>query len=245
MIRKSAVRSPDHAMVLAAGLGTRMRPVTDGMPKPLVPVAGKALIDYVLDKLADAGIGTAVVNVHYFADQIERHLEARRSPRIVISDERKQLLNTGGGVRAALPRLGRKPFFLLNSDTLWIEGVQRNLDQLARSFDDTRMDALLLLAATTASVGYAGRGDFSMDPDGVLHRRDESAVVPFVYAGAALLSPKLFAGAPDEPFSLNLLFDRAKEAGRLCGMRLEGVWMHVGTPEAVAAAEAAIMASAA
>ena len=116
-------------MVLAAGLGTRMRPVTDGMPKPLVPVAGKALIDYVLDKLADAGVGTAVVNVHYFADQIERHLEARRTPRIVISDERKQLLNTGGGVRAALPRLGRKPFFLLNSDTLWIEGVQRYLDQ--------------------------------------------------------------------------------------------------------------------
>ena len=245
MIRKPAARFPDHAMVLAAGLGTRMRPVTDGMPKPLVPVAGKALIDYVLDKLAEAGVGTAVVNVHYFADQIERHLEARAAPHIVISDERTQLLNTGGGVRAALPSLGAGPFFLLNSDTLWIDGVQRNLDQLARSFDERRMDALLLLAATTASVGYTGRGDFSMDPGGVLHRRGERDIAPFVYAGAAVLSPKLFAGAPDGPFSLNLLFDRAMEAGRLCGMRLEGVWMHVGTPEAVAAAEAAIMASAA
>jgi N-acetyl-alpha-D-muramate 1-phosphate uridylyltransferase len=245
MIRKLAARSPDHAMVLAAGLGTRMRPVTDGMPKPLVPVAGKALIDYVLDKLAEAGVGTAVVNVHYFADQIERHLEARDAPRIVISDERAQLLNTGGGVRAALPLLGSGPFFLLNSDTLWIDGVRRNLEQLARSFDERRMDALLLLAATTASVGYGGRGDFSMDPDGVLHRRGECDVVPFVYAGAALLSPRLFTDPPDGPFSLNLLFDRAIEAGRLCGMRLEGVWMHVGTPEAVAAAEAAIMASAA
>jgi N-acetyl-alpha-D-muramate 1-phosphate uridylyltransferase len=245
MIRKLAARSPDHAMVLAAGLGTRMRPVTDGMPKPLVPVAGKALIDYVLDKLAEAGVGTAVVNVHYFADQIERHLEARDAPRIVISDERAQLLNTGGGVRAALPLLGSGPFFLLNSDTLWIDGVRRNLEQLARSFDERRMDALLLLAATTASVGYGGRGDFSMDPDGVLHRRGECDVVPFVYAGAALLSPRLFNDTPDGPFSLNLLFDRAIEAGRLCGMRLEGVWMHVGTPEAVAAAEAAIMASAA
>jgi N-acetyl-alpha-D-muramate 1-phosphate uridylyltransferase len=245
MIRKPATRSPDHAMVLAAGLGTRMRPVTDGMPKPLVPVAGKPLIDHVLDKLADSGVGTAVVNVHYFADQIERHLASRRQPRIVISDERTQLLDTGGGVRAALPLLGSGPFFLLNSDTLWIDGVRNNLDQLAGSFDEGRMDALLLLAATASSVGYAGRGDFAMDAGGVLLRRSERDVVPFVYAGAALLSPQLFAGAPPGPFSLNRLFDRAIDAGRLCGMRLEGVWMHVGTPEAVAAAEAAILASAA
>jgi N-acetyl-alpha-D-muramate 1-phosphate uridylyltransferase len=245
MIRMPAARSPDHAMVLAAGLGTRMRPMTDGKPKPLVPVAGKPLIDYVLDKLAEAGVATAVVNVHYFADQIEQHLATRRAPRIVISDERAQLLNTGGGVRSALPLLGAQPFFLLNSDTLWIDGVQRNLEQLVRVFDAERMDALLLLAATTATVGYAGRGDFSMNPDGVLVRRGERDVVPFVYAGAALLAPQLFAGAPDGPFSLNVLFDRAIEAGRLCGMRLEGVWMHVGTPDAVAAAEAAIMAGAA
>jgi N-acetyl-alpha-D-muramate 1-phosphate uridylyltransferase len=245
MIRKPASRSPAHAMVLAAGLGTRMRPVTNGMPKPLVPVAGKTLIDYVLDKLEDAGVTTAVVNVHYFADQIEQHLVSRRAPRIVISDERAHLLDTGGGVRAALPLLGEGPFFLLNSDTLWIDGVRPNLDRLARTFNADRMDALLLLAATAKSVGYAGRGDFSMDAGGKLRRRGERDVVPFVYAGAALLSPSLFAGAPDGPFSLNRLFDRALEAGRIGGMRLEGVWMHVGTPEAVAAAEAAIFASAA
>lgn len=232
-------------MVLAAGLGTRMRPVTNGMPKPLVPVAGKALIDHVLDRLADAGVSTAVVNVHYFADQIEQHLASRRVPQIVISDERTQLLDTGGGVRAALPLLGTGRFFLLNSDTLWIEGVRRNLDRLARSFDEGRMDALLLLAATANSVGYAGRGDFSMDARGLLRRRGERDVVPFVYAGAALISPQLFAGAPQGPFSLNRLFDRAIDNDRLCGMRLEGVWMHVGTPEAVAAAEAAILTSAA
>jgi N-acetyl-alpha-D-muramate 1-phosphate uridylyltransferase len=144
-----------------------------------------------------------------------------------------------------LPLLGAGPFFLLNSDTLWIDGARPNLHRLARSFDAERMDALLLLAATATSVGYAGRGDFSMDADGILCRRGERDVVPFVYAGAALLSPSLFVNAPDGAFSLNRLFDRALEAGRLCGMRLEGVWMHVGTPEAVAAAEAAILASAA
>jgi MurNAc alpha-1-phosphate uridylyltransferase len=245
MIRQPTAISLDHAMVLAAGLGTRMRPVTDGMPKPLVPVAGKALIDHVLDKLMNAGVATAVVNVHYFADQIERHLHARHAPRIVISDERAQLLNTGGGVRAALPLLGSRPFFLLNSDTLWIEGVTHNLQRLARSFNDSRMDALLLVAATATSIGYGGRGDFSMDPGGVLRRRGERDVVPFVYAGAAVLSPRLFAHGPEGPFSLNLLFDHAIKANRLYGMRLEGVWMHVGTPEAVTAAEAAILAGAA
>jgi|SRR5262245_4160416 len=245
MIRQSAVRSPDHAMVLAAGLGTRMRPVTDAMPKPLVRVAGKALIDYVLDKLADADVSAAVVNVHHFADQIEQHLAPRQAPRIVISDERARLLDTGGGVRAALPVLGAAPFFLLNSDTLWIDGVQPNLDRLANAFDPREMDALLLLAATANSVGYGGRGDFSLAADGSVRRRREREVVPFVYAGAAVISPRLFANAPDGPFSLNRLFDSAIETGRLGGMRLEGVWMHVGTPEAVALAEAAILASAA
>ena len=245
MIRKSAPNTPDHAMVLAAGLGTRMRPVTDGMPKPLIPVAGKPLLDHVLDKLADAGVGDAVVNVHYFAEQIERHLAGRRAPRITISDERRELLNTGGGVRAALRLLGSAPFFLLNSDTLWIDGVEGNLGRLARAFDADRMDALLLLAPTATSVGYAGRGDFAMDPAGLLRRRREHEVVPFVYAGAAVLAPGMFVDAPAGPFSLNLLFDRAIEAGRLCGLRLDGVWMHVGTPEAVAAAEAAILDSAA
>ncbi len=245
MTRMLPPRTPDHAMVLAAGLGTRMRPVTDAMPKPLVPVAGKPLLDHVLDKLADAGVGDAVVNVHYFAEQIEQHLAGRRVPRITISDERSPLLNTGGGVRAALPLLGAAPFFLLNSDTLWIDGVDGNLSRLARAFDPARMDALLLLAPTATSVGYVGRGDFAMDPAGVLRRRREREVVPFVYAGAAVLTPSMFMDAPEGPFSLNLLFDRAIEAGRLCGLRLDGVWMHVGTPDAVAAAEAAILDSAA
>ncbi len=245
MTRTHTPSIPDHAMVLAAGLGTRMRPVTDAMPKPLVPVAGKPLLDHVLDKLADAGVDDAVVNVHYFAEQIEHHLTGRRAPRITISDERSQLLNTGGGVRAALRFLGTAPFFLLNSDTLWIDGVDGNLHRLAHAIDPTRMDALLLLAPTATSVGYVGRGDFAMDPAGVLRRRREREVVPFVYAGAAVLTPGMFADAPEGPFSLNLLFDRAMEAGRLCGLRLDGVWMHVGTPEAVAAAEAAILDSAA
>lgn len=232
-------------MVMAAGLGTRMRPLTDARPKPLVEVAGKPLIDYVLDKLADAGVATAVVNVHYFADQIEAHLASRRSPQIVISDERPRLLGTGGGVVNALPKLGGGPFFHVNSDTLWLDSVTPNLTRLAETFDPARMDALLLLAATTNSIGYSGRGDYAMAPDGALRRRTEREVAPFVFAGVAILSPALFAGAPEGDFSLTSLFDRAGEAGRLAGLRLEGLWMHVGTPEAVAAAESAILDSAA
>ena len=232
-----------RAMVLAAGLGMRMRPLTDTLPKPLVKVAGKALLDHVLDRLADAGVETAVVNVHRMADRIERHLKGRTRPKIEISDERGELLDTGGGVVKALKLLGPEPFLHMNSDTLWIEGVTPNLPQLAASFDPARMDILLLLASTTASIGYEGRGDFIMAPDGRLSRRAERQVAPFVYAGAALLSPAPFANAPKGKFSLNTMFDRAIEAGRLYGQRLEGTWMHVGTPAAIAAAEAAISES--
>jgi N-acetyl-alpha-D-muramate 1-phosphate uridylyltransferase len=232
-------------MVLAAGLGTRMRPLNGQVPKPLVRVGGKALIDHMLDRLADAGVERAVVNVHHLADQIEHHLAERRRPQIVISDERQELLGTGGGVVKALPELGAAPFFHVNSDTIWIDGVKPNLVRLAAAFDQAEMDALLLLAPTTTSIGYAGRGDFSMGPDGRLTRRGERDVVPFVFAGAAILAPRLFAGAPAGTFPLTTLFDRAAEAERLFGLRLEGVWMHVGTPEAVAAAEAAIVESAA
>jgi N-acetyl-alpha-D-muramate 1-phosphate uridylyltransferase len=231
-------------MVLAAGLGKRMRPLTDTVPKPLVTVAGRALIDYTLDRLADAGVETAVVNVHYFADTIEKHVKGRTRPQIVISDERGELLDTGGGVVKALPLLGPEPFFHVNSDTIWIEGVTPNLARLAAMFDARSMDALLLLAATTTSIGYEGRGDFTMSPDGRIAWRGERDVAPFVYAGAAILSPALFAGAPAGAFSLNTLFGRATEAGRLFGTRLEGTWMHVGTPAAVKAAEEAILASA-
>ena len=233
----------DRAMVLAAGLGKRMRPLTDTLPKPLVPVAGKALIDHVLDKLADAGVTQAVVNVHHRADQIEAHVKGRARPRIVISDERGELLDTGGGIVKALPHLGAAPFFHMNSDTVWIEGVTPNLSRLAAQFDAARMDILLLLASTATSIGYDGRGDFNMAPDGRLSRRAERQVAPFVYAGAAILNPAIFADAPTGAFSLNRMFDSAADAGRLHGLRLDGTWMHVGTPEAIKAAEAAILES--
>jgi MurNAc alpha-1-phosphate uridylyltransferase len=234
---------PKSAMVLAAGLGTRMRPYNGHIPKPLVQIGGKSLIDHVLDRLADAGVERAVVNVHHLADEIEHHLATRQCPRIIISDERGALLGTGGGVAKALPLLGGAPFFHVNSDTVWIDGVKPNFARLGDAFDPAAMDVLLLLAPTAGSIGYAGRGDFAMLPDGRLRQRAENEVVPFVYAGAAILAPALFAAAPAGEFPLTRLFDRAGEAGRLFGLRLEGVWMHVGTPDAVAAAEAAIAAS--
>jgi MurNAc alpha-1-phosphate uridylyltransferase len=235
--------TPRTAMVLAAGLGERMRPLTDRMPKPLVPVAGRPLIDHVLDRLAAAGIERAVVNVHYKADMIEHHLQDRTAPRIVISDEREELLNTGGGVVKALGTIGTEPFIHVNSDTIWIDGVKPNLERLGGAFDPATMDALLLLAPVAASIGYFGRGDFTLAPDGRLTRRAEREIAPFVYAGAAVLRPELFKEAPAGAFPLTALFDRAAAAGRLHGLRLEGVWMHVGTPEAIAQAEAAIAAS--
>ena len=231
---------PTRAIILAAGLGTRMRPYNGHVPKPLVQIGGKSLIDYSLDRLADAGVERAVVNVHHLADAVERHLASRRRPHIVISDERPGLLGTGGGIVKALPQLGDAPFFLVNSDTVWLDGVKPNFTRLAEAFDAQAMDALLLLAPTTDSIGYAGRGDFAMLSDGRLRRRGEREVVPFVYSGAAILAPALFAAAPTGAFPLTLLFDRAGAAGRLFGLRLEGVWMHVGTPEAVAAAEATL-----
>ncbi len=233
---------PKSAIVLAAGLGTRMRPHNGQIPKPLVQIGGKSLIDYCLDRLADAGVERAVVNVHHLADAIEQHLAARRRPQIVISDERSVLLGTGGGIKKALPLLGDGPFFLVNSDTVWLDGVKPNVARLAEAFNPQAMDALLLLAPTTNSIGYSGRGDFAMLADGRVRRRGEGEVVPFVYAGAAILTPSLFAGAADGAFPLTALFDRAGAAGRLFGLRLEGIWMHVGTPEAVAAAEAALAA---
>jgi MurNAc alpha-1-phosphate uridylyltransferase len=230
-------------MVLAAGLGVRMRPLTDTMPKPMVPVAGKPLLDHVLDRLAAAGVEHAVVNVHYRGEQIIAHLAGRTRPRVTISDERGLLLGTGGGVVKALPELGSGPFFHINSDTIWIDGVTPNLTRLAESFDPARMDALLLLASTTESIGYDGRGDFVMAPNAGLRARGEREIAPFVYAGAAILSPGLFEQAPSGEFPLTLLFKRAEENGRLFGLRLDGVWMHVGTPEAIKAAEDAIRRS--
>ena len=234
---------PKSAMVLAAGLGTRMRAYNGHIPKPLVAVGGKSLIDYGLDRLAEAGVERAVVNVHHLADVLEKHLAVRKHPHIVISDERAELLGTGGGIAKALAQLGDAPFFLVNSDTLWLDGVRPNFARLGEAFDPKIMDALLLLSPTAGSIGYSGRGDFMMLPDGKLQRRGEREVAPFIYAGSAVLSPALFVDAPAGAFSLTALFDRAAEKGRLFGLRLEGVWMHVGTPEAVAAADAALAAA--
>ena len=235
---------PRTAMVLAAGLGERMRPLTQRMPKPLVPVAGKPLIDHVLDRLAAARVERAVVNVHYLADMLERHLADRSAPKVVISDERGALLNTGGGVVKAMAAIGSSPFVHINSDTIWIDGTKSNLERLAEAFNPAVMDALLLLAPVSSSIGYSGRGDFTLAQDGRLTRRAEREMAPFVYAGAAILRPELFKDAPAGAFALTKLFDRAAAQGRLHGLRLEGLWMHVGTPEAIGQAEAAIRNSA-
>jgi N-acetyl-alpha-D-muramate 1-phosphate uridylyltransferase len=234
---------PTKAMVLAAGLGLRMRPLTDAMPKPLVRVAGKTLLDHALDRLADADVKEAIVNVHYLPDQIINHTAGRQRPRVIISDERDRVLGTGGGVVKALPALGPAPFFHVNADTLWIDGVRPNLARLAETFEPARMDILLLMAPTTSSIGYSGRGDYAMLSDGALRKRREHQVVPFVYAGAAIMSPSLFADAPSGDFSLTTMFDRANDRERLFGLRLDGVWMHVGTPEAINAAEEAFLES--
>lgn len=235
---------PTHAMVLAAGLGKRMRPITATTPKPLVEVGGKALIDHGLEKLAAAGVETAVVNVHWLADLVEVHVAKCARPRIVCSDEREELLETGGGIAKALPHLGTAPFFLINSDSFWIEGYRPNLDLLADRWDPETMDVLLMLAPTVGSIGYDGPGDFTMDDTGRLFRRAERRIAPFVYSGAAILRPELFVDLPKGAFSLNLIFDRALEAGRLFGQRMNGMWLHVGTPRAIREAEAAIAESA-
>ncbi|MBV9637349.1 MAG: nucleotidyltransferase family protein [Methylobacteriaceae bacterium] len=227
-------------MVFAAGLGRRMRPLTEKLPKPLVRVAGKTLIDHMLDRCADAGVRKAVVNVHHLADQIEAHLTPRRRPRIVISDERSKLLDQGGGIRKALPELGRKPFFICNTDALWLEGPRSNLRRFTAAWDPERMDVLLLVADTATSVGVDWPGDFSMDADGRLAKRDERLVAPFVYAGVGILKPELFAGVSAEIFKLAPFFFAAAERGRLFGMRLDGIWLHVGTPDAIVAADRAI-----
>ena len=228
---------PKTAFVLAAGLGTRMRPLTDVVPKPMVRLKGRALIDHVLDRIADAGIGTAVVNVHYLAEALESHLAKRTAPKIVISDERGVLLDTGGGVVRALDKLGTGPFLIHNSDSIWMEGVGANLPRLFKAWDSERMDSLMLLASAATSLGYDGRGDFNMASDGRLSRREHGREAPFVFAGVSIAHPRMFENAPQGAFSLNRLWDRAIDQGRLFGMRLDGMWMHIGTPESLNEAE--------
>jgi len=232
----------ETAMVLAAGYGQRMRPLTLTRPKPLVEVAGKALIDYGFERLRAAGVSRAVVNVHYLPEQIEAWAARQKSPAITISDERGVILDTGGGVAKALPLLGEKPFFVLNSDSFWVDDGEAALDRLKAAWDDFAMDCLLLLSPLERTVGYDGTGDFIRRADGRLTRSAGAEGTPLAYIGGYLVSPRLFDDAPQGKFSMNLLWDRAIAAGRLFGLEHGGRWLHVGTPEAIRLAEAALKA---
>ena len=227
-----------RAMIMAAGLGTRMRPLTNARPKPLVMVAGKALIDHDLDRLVAAGVTLAVVNVHYKAEMVRAHLAGRTDIEIRFSDESGGLLGTGGGVAKALGHFEGEPFFVLNSDSIWVEGYVPALGQMAQGWDENRMDGLLLMASMVTAMGYEGLGDFVMDGEGHIGRPGENAATPFAYPGVQILHPRLFADAPPGEFSTNILWDRAIRARRLFGTRLDGGWIHVGTPQARDEAEA-------
>ncbi|MCY1671669.1 nucleotidyltransferase family protein [Novosphingobium sp. SL115] len=231
----------DVAMVLSAGLGKRMRPLTATRPKPLVPVAGKPLIDHCLDKLDEAGVARAVVNVHYLPDAMEAHLARRQSPRIAISDERGQLLETGGGMVKALPLIGRDPFFALNSDNIWLDGPRDVFQHLSNNWDAERMDALLLLVPHARAFNYRGKGDFHMDPMGRISRRRTGRVAPFIYSGIQIVSHRLLRDAPDGAFSTTRLWDRAIGEGRLYGISHLGLWYEVGEPQMIAPTEAALL----
>ena len=228
--------TPTRAMVLAAGLGKRMRPLTDTTPKPLLAVAGRTLLDRALDRIAEAQVERAVVNVHYLGGQIEAHVKGRKAPPIAISRE-DVLLETGGGVTKALPLLGDAPFFVVNADILWLDGATPALQRLAQAWDDDRMDALLLMQSTATARGYEGRGDYFLDAQGRLKRRRGSEVAPYVFAALQILHPRLFKDAPSGAFSLNVLYDKAQESGRLWGIVHDGLWFHVGTPEDLSATD--------
>ncbi len=233
--------APDTAMVLAAGLGLRMRPLTETVPKPLVAVAGRTLLDHAIDRLEAAGVARVVVNVHYLADAVEAHLRARPTAmELIVSDERAHLLETGGGVTHALPLLGDEPFYVVNADNLWIDGPVDTLRLLASRWRADEMDALLLVVAQARANCHAGKGDFHLDALGRLSRRKPGRIAPFVYTGIQIVSPRLFADAPAGAFSTNLLWDRAIAAGRAFGTVHQGLWFDVGTPAAIPAAEAAL-----
>lgn len=229
----------DTAMVLSAGLGKRMRPLTATQPKPMVRIGGKPLIDHVLDHLLAAGITKAVVNVHYLADSLEAHLAERKNPAITLSDEREQLLETGGGMAKALPLLP-DPFFAINSDNLWLDGPFDIFRELSESWDAEEMDALLLLVPHSGAFNYRGKGDFGMDPRGRIARRRSGRIAPFIYSGIQLVSHRLMRDAPEGPFSTNILWTRAIEEGRLFGHQFSGEWFEVGEPSAIGPTEAAL-----
>ncbi|MFN4134851.1 MAG: nucleotidyltransferase family protein [Novosphingobium sp.] len=230
----------DVAMVLSAGLGKRMRPLTATRPKPLVKVAGKPLIDHALDKLRDAGVARAVVNVHYLADALEAYLARRSEPAVVISDERATLLETGGGMVKALPLIGSDPFFCLNSDNVWLDGPRNVFAHLSDHWDAERMDALLLLVPHARAFNYRGKGDFHMDPLGRISRRRSGRVAPFIYGGIQIVSHRLLRDAPEGAFGTMALWERAIAEGRLHGLAHQGLWFEVGEPQMIAPTEAAL-----
>jgi MurNAc alpha-1-phosphate uridylyltransferase len=217
-------------MILAAGFGSRMRPITDHLPKPLVPVGGHTLIDRILDRLFQQGIEQVVINIHYKGEMIAQHLAARNDPRISILREDTPL-ETGGGVLNALPMLGSEPFFVINSDVIWLDGKIPTLARLANAWDDARTDALLLLQRTTLAVGYEGEGDFFLDQLGMPRRRSEIEIAPYIFAGIQLLHPRTFDGMTSGKFSLNRCWDRLLAAERLQAIVHDGEWFHVGTPD--------------
>jgi MurNAc alpha-1-phosphate uridylyltransferase len=226
------------AMIMGAGLGSRMRPLTDDRPKPLVTVGGKTLIDHSIDRLAAAGVIRIVVNLHYKGEMLRAHLAKRHDVEITFSDETERLLDTGGGVVKALPHFGDAPFFVLNSDSIWVEGATAALPAMIEHWDSARMDGLLLLADMQTAMGYEGMGDFVLKAEGHVLRAREHAGAAFAYPGVQIVHPRLFADAPAGPFSTNLMWDRAITHGRLFGTLLDGVWIHVGTPVARDEAEA-------
>lgn len=232
----------DTAMVLAAGLGTRMMPLTATQPKPMVRVDGKPLIDHALDKLAEAGVSRAVVNVHYFGDAVEAHLKHRTTPAISISDERGQLLDTGGGLVKAQDILP-DPFFCANSDNIWLDGPTDAFRELSDGWDPQQMDALLLLVPHSGAHNFKGKGDFYMNAQGLVSRRGSDKAAPFIYTGIQLISKRLLRDAPQGAFSTNILWERAIEEGRLYGRAFAGEWFEVGTPEAIAPTQAALQAA--
>ena len=229
----------DTAMVLAAGLGKRMRPLTASQPKPLVRVAGKPLVDHALDRLAEAGVARAVVNVHYLGDALEAHVLERAAPKVTISDEREQLLETGGGMVRAQGLLP-DPFFCINSDNIWLDGPRDAFHDLSQSWDAERMDALLMLVPHCGAHNFRGKGDFHMDTRGRVTRRRSGRIAPFIFTGIQLVSHRMLRDAPEGPFSTNVLWDRAIEEGRLFGVAFTGQWFEVGTPAAIAPTEAAL-----
>ncbi len=231
----------DTAMVMAAGLGKRMRPLTASQPKPMVRVAGKPLIDHALDRLAEAGVAKAVVNVHYLADALEAHLHERPAPRVTISDERDLLLETGGGMTKALAAgLLPDPFFCLNADNIWLDGPQHAFADLTSQWRAEDMDALLLVVPHSRAMNFRGAGDFHMDPLGRLRRRQAGRIAPFIYTGIQLVSHRLLRDAPEGPFGTMLLWERAIEEGRLYGATFTGQWFEVGTPDAIRPTEEAL-----